>query len=79
MKINRTMTIETNEIQIGDRIQVGHYTATCQALPGGGLALFLLDQYLDKAMQMNKRSTNCLLYTSPSPRDPKTSRMPSSA
>ena len=33
MKINRTMTIETNEIQIGDRIQVGHYTATCQAEP----------------------------------------------
>ena len=27
MKINRTITIETNEIQIGDRIQVGHYTA----------------------------------------------------
>lgn len=51
MKINRTMTIETNEIQIGDRIQIGHYTATCQAL-------FLLDQYLDKAMQMNKKNTN---------------------
>ena len=44
MKINRTMTIETNEIQIGDRIQVDHYTATRQALPGEGLALFLLDQ-----------------------------------
>lgn len=58
MKINRTMTIETNEIQIGDRIQVGHYTATCQALPGKGLALFLLDQYLDKAMQMNEKNTN---------------------
>lgn len=29
MKINRTMTIETSEIQISDRIQVGHYTATC--------------------------------------------------
>lgn len=58
MKINRTMTIETNEIQIGDRIQVGHYTATCQALPGEGLALFLLDQYLDKAMQMNEKNTN---------------------
>ena len=26
-----------------------------------------------------KRILNCLLYTSPSPRDPKTSRMPSSA
>mgnify|MGYP006915391264 CR=1 FL=1 len=58
MKINRTMTIETNEIQIGDRIQVGHYTATCQALPGKGLALFLLDQYLDKAMQMNEKNAN---------------------
>ena len=27
----------------------------------------------------NKSSSTCLLYTSPSPRDPKTSRMPSSA
>lgn len=58
MKITRTMTIETNEIQIGDRIEVGHYTATCQALPGEGLALFLLDQYLDKPMQMNRKNTN---------------------
>ena len=58
MKITRIMNIETNDIQIGDRIQVGHYTATCQKLPGEGLALFYLDQYLDKAMQMNKRSTN---------------------
>ena len=58
MKITRIMNIETNDIQIGDRIQVGHYTATCQKLPGEGLALFYLDQYLDKAMQMNKRNTN---------------------
>lgn len=58
MKITRTMTIDTNEIQVGDRIEVGHYTATCQALPGEGLALFLLDQYLDKAMQMNKKNTS---------------------
>lgn len=58
MKITRTMTIETNEIQIGDRIQVGHYTATCQKLPEEGRALFFLDQYLDKAMQMNKKNTN---------------------
>ena len=27
----------------------------------------------------NSLNTSCLLYTSPSPRDPKTSRMPSSA
>ena len=36
MKITRAMTIETNEIQIGDRIEVGHYTATCQKLVGEG-------------------------------------------
>ena len=29
--------------------------------------------------QLNKLFNVCLLYTSPSPRDPKTSRMPSSA
>ena len=31
--------------------------------------------------ELNKQNEikNCLLYTSPSPRDPKTSRMPSSA
>ena len=29
--------------------------------------------------QHDKKSDPCLLYTSPSPRDPKTSRMPSSA
>ena len=28
---------------------------------------------------MSRELTRCLLYTSPSPRDPKTSRMPSSA
>lgn len=58
MKITRTMTIDTDEIQVGDRIEVGHYTATCQKLPGEGLALFLLDQYLDKPMQMNRKNTN---------------------
>ena len=29
--------------------------------------------------KLDRLSRNCLLYTSPSPRDPKTSRMPSSA
>ena len=58
MKITRTMTIDTNEIQVGDRIEVGPYTATCQKLPGEGLALFLLDQYLDQPMQMNPKNTN---------------------
>ena len=32
-----------------------------------------------RSVQNTQKITNCLLYTSPSPRDPKTSRMPSSA
>lgn len=47
MKITRKTEIETAEVRVGDQIQVGKYTATCQAIPGQGLALFLLDQYLD--------------------------------
>ena len=39
-----------------------------------------LQGMLDKEFQLNvERLNDCLLYTSPSPRDPKTSRMPSSA
>ena len=57
MKIERMIEIETPDIQIGDRIHVGHYTATCQEIAPKG-ALFLLDQYLDKAYPMNKKNTN---------------------
>ena len=38
-----------------------------------------LDGYIVSNKNLNKVSISCLLYTSPSPRDPKTSRMPSSA
>ena len=41
----------------------------------------MIEEYkvnLDKVEKEHK-ATTCLLYTSPSPRDPKTSRMPSSA
>ena len=33
----------------------------------------------DKVVSIKRVTKVCLLYTSPSPRDPKTSRMPSSA
>ena len=33
----------------------------------------------NKKQDMNRKSKNCLLYTSPSPRDQRGSRMPSSA
>ena len=35
--------------------------------------------YTSGAKKSAAKSNHCLLYTSPSPRDPKTSRMPSSA
>jgi hypothetical protein len=57
MKVERLAEIETTDIQIGDRIHVDHYTATCQEITSKG-ALFLMDQYLDKPMVMNKKDTN---------------------
>ena len=57
MKIERMTEIETSVIEVGDRIHVGHYTATCQEITPKG-ALFFLDQYLDRAYQMNRANTN---------------------
>ena len=37
------------------------------------------DYLFERAQAVRTRHYGCLLYTSPSPRDPKTSRMPSSA
>lgn len=58
MKITRKTEIETTDVRVGDQIQVGKYTATCQAIPGQGLALFLLDQYLDQGMAYNRNGKN---------------------
>lgn len=57
MKLERMTEIETNDIHVGDRIRVDHYTATCQEITPKG-ALFLLDQYLDEAYPMNAEDTN---------------------
>ncbi|MDY6280105.1 MAG: hypothetical protein SPL63_08270 [Roseburia faecis] len=57
MIVMRRVKIEVNRPKIGDRIRVGHYTATCQEITPKG-ALFLLDQYLDKAFPMNWNDTN---------------------
>jgi hypothetical protein len=57
MKIERMTEIEASDIEVGDRIHVDHYTATCQEITPKG-ALFLLDQYLDKAYEMNRMNTN---------------------
>lgn len=57
MKLERMSEIETNDIHVGDRIRVDHYTATCQEITPS-VAIFLVDQYLDKPMEMNAVDTN---------------------
>jgi hypothetical protein len=57
MKLERMVEIETSDIEVGDRIHIAHYTATCQEITPKG-ALFLMDQYLDKPYQMNAEDTN---------------------
>ena len=56
MKIERMTEIETPDIQIGDRLRVDRYTATCQKVTEKG-ATFLLDQYLDEPMAMNRNNS----------------------
>lgn len=46
-----------NDIRVGDQIQIGKYTATCQKVTDTTV-IFLLDQYLDKKYQMNHLNTN---------------------
>lgn len=58
MKITRKTEIKTAEVRVGDQIQVGKYTATCQTIPAPGLALFYLDQYLDEGMKYNRYGKN---------------------
>ena len=62
MKIERMTEFETSDIEVGDRIHIAHYTATCQEITPKG-ALSLLDQYLDEPMAMNRRNTNRGGYT----------------
>lgn len=57
MKIERMTEIETSNIEVGNRLHVGRYTATCQKVTEKG-ATFLLDQYLDRPMPMNFKNTN---------------------
>ena len=57
MNVLRRVKINTDEFMVGDRIYVGHYTATCQKVEADGY-IFMLDQYIDETMHMNKHDTN---------------------
>ena len=53
------------DLKKGDRVLFGKWSGTEVKIDGEDLLIM--------------KESDCLLYTSPSPRDPKTSRMPSSA
>lgn len=62
MKVMRKMKVLANGkhggFKVGDQIHVGkYYTATCQKVGKNG-AIFMFDQYLDKARMMNLKQTN---------------------
>ncbi len=57
MIVKRITEVETEYPKIGDQISVDHYTATCQMATRKG-AIFMMDQYLDKAYPVNRRHTN---------------------
>ena len=53
--------------------------ACCLRFAEEGAKIVVADINLERASAVADEIASCLLYTSPSPRDPKTSRMPSSA
>ena len=53
MKVIRKQELNVENFEIGDQIEVGKYTATCQKLTGQ-TAIFLLDQYLDDIYTMTE-------------------------
>ena len=57
MQVIRSQKIEAEKFEIGDQINVGAYTATCQKLTDD-TAVFILNQYIDKAYPMNLTNTN---------------------
>ena len=73
--LKKVRKIEIKTKRLSDHIFGGEYQSTFK---GRGMAFSEVRQY-QFGDDVRAIDWNCLLYTSPSPRDPKTSRMPSSA
>ena len=77
--MNRLLLLATGGTIAGcaaDSATLNDYTA---GVLGGDALLAAVPQVQDLAMITVEQVANCLLYTSPSPRDRQKSRMPSSA
>ena len=67
--------VESHRFGVQQAKELGRYKGV------GGRQLESIDEFFDKPKNINilRHLKRCLLYTSPSPRDLSTSRMPSSA
>ena len=68
------------ELRTDQAFQYGRFETRMKAAPGSGVvnSFFLYRDYWAEGLS-GAQHWNCLLYTSPSPRDATLSRMPSSA
>ena len=74
---DENMELDERKVKILDAV-IRNYLATGEPVGSRTISKYT-DLNLSSATIRNEMADLCLLYTSPSPRDPKTSRMPSSA
>ena len=78
-KLNDDGSRQTPEVSIGDKVLYSKYAGTDIKLGGDEYVLLSEKDILAKISFSESKTYSCLLYTSPSPRDKRQSRMPSSA
>ena len=82
LKVRRITTVEDSLEEISSAIKEALLRKPRFIITTGGLGPTFDDKTLEgiaKALNLELKVNNCLLYTSPSPRDRTRSRMPSSA
>ena len=62
-----------------DKLKIFHAVAEAGSFTSATVILNLSQSAISRQIQSLEEDLNCLLYTSPSPRDSSESRMPSSA
>ena len=77
--VTNTGNLDQNNVVVSDPMLVNDRTTTCASVPVGGTCTLTGDYVVTMADEGGDIVNTCLLYTSPSPRDQRGSRMPSSA
>ena len=77
--VNNVAVVEPGDIGMRQYFQIGHLPDDLPEVPGGLFVELLDGQFLSLGCFDFEHDPICLLYTSPSPRDQRGSRMPSSA